>query len=190
MQLRVVKSDGSVEGYIFTKVLGAINNALASAGGPDFATAAELAQAVTYYLYHERQSPDISSSDILSMIVAALCATGHDDAAIALKDHHFGRRLKRLRTEVAAIDVGRISDAGKIRDSQLARRSPWDKSRIIDDLVMKDHIPRQAARVIAAMVEERVFQMGLPVVPASMVKQLVLNDAAAVLRARQELQSV
>jgi hypothetical protein len=38
------------------------------------------------------------------------------------------------------------------------------------------------------MVEEKVFNMGLPVVPAGLVKQLVLNDAAAVLRAQNQLQ--
>ena len=40
------------------------------------------------------------------------------------------------------------------------------------------------------MVEEKVFNMGVTLVPASLVKQLVLRDAAAVLRAERQLQTV
>jgi hypothetical protein len=38
------------------------------------------------------------------------------------------------------------------------------------------------------MVEEKVFRIGMTLVPASLIKQLVLSDAAAVLRAQEQLQ--
>jgi hypothetical protein len=48
---------------------------------------------------------------------------------------------------------------------------------------------RQTARMIAGMVEEKIFGMGITLVPSSLVKQLVLGDAAAVLRAQEQLQT-
>jgi hypothetical protein len=44
--------------------------------------------------------------------------------------------------------------------------------------------------MVASMVEERVFGMGMALVPASLVRELVLNDVAAVLRAEKQLQAV
>jgi hypothetical protein len=40
------------------------------------------------------------------------------------------------------------------------------------------------------MVEEKVFNMNLPVVSAGLVRQLVLSDTEAVIRAHQQLQTV
>ncbi len=66
----------------------------------------------------------------------------------------------------------------------------WDKSVIVQGLATKHGIPQQTARAIASMVEEEVFRMGMTLVPVSLVKQLVLGDTAAVLRAQEQLQSV
>ena len=66
----------------------------------------------------------------------------------------------------------------------------WDKSRIVEDLVTKHDVDRQTARTIASMVEQKIFSMGITLIPASLIKQLVLGDAAAVLRAEQQLQTV
>jgi hypothetical protein len=43
--------------------------------------------------------------------------------------------------------------------------------------------------MIASMVEEKIFNIGITLVPASLIKQLVLGDAAAVLRAQRQLQT-
>jgi len=40
------------------------------------------------------------------------------------------------------------------------------------------------------MVEEKIFNMGISLVPSSLIKQLVLGDTATVLRAQQQLQTV
>ena len=52
-QLEVTKSDGSSEEYLHTKVLGAINNAFDQIGDTDVFLAQELADVVTYYVYHK-----------------------------------------------------------------------------------------------------------------------------------------
>jgi transcriptional regulator NrdR family protein len=190
-QLKVIKADGSVEEYLHTKVLGTISNALGSAGQADIGIAEQLADVVTYYLYHRQSRRSITSSEIFSVIKAVLAATNYEDAAITLTEHHFKRKLKRSRIEVVWIDVRELKDAQLLaagdREDSTCR---WDKSRIVEDLVTKSDVSRQAARMIASMVEEKIFNIGITLVPASLIKQLVLSDAAAVLRAQRQLQAV
>ena len=194
MQLKVIKADGTVEEYLHTKVIGTINNALGRTGQADMYIAEELAEVVTYYLYHRPDQHDVTSNEVFSIVKAVLTATGHEEAAIALSEYHFERRLKRSRIEVASVDIQELADAELLGRAEPAcgghSRSRWDKARIVKDLVTKHGVSRQTARTIASMVEEKVFNMGITLVPASLIKQLVLGDAAAVLRAQRQLQGV
>jgi transcriptional regulator NrdR family protein len=191
VRLKVVKADGSIEEYLHTKVIGAISNALADSGQADIHVAEQLAEVVTYFLYHRKTSRAVTSGEILSVIKAVLTATMYENAAISLSEHHFSRMLKRSRIEVVSIDIQQLADAEMLYGVQQSpQRSRWDKSRIVDDLVSNYGVPRQTARMIASMVEEKIFNMGLTLVSASLVKQLVLGDAAAFLRAQRQLQTV
>ncbi|MHC4617423.1 MAG: hypothetical protein ACYTEQ_06685 [Planctomycetota bacterium] len=191
MQLRVMKADGSIERYLHTKVIGTIGNALAGVDHADTCRAEQLAEVVTYFLYHKQKPLVATSSEILSVIQAVLTATGYEDAAARLTDHHFGRKLRRSRVEVLSVDVQNHTDVQVLSEAaQSSGRSRWDKSRIVEDLVAKHNLNRQTARTIASMVEEKIFNMGITLVPASLIKQLVLGDAAAVLRAERQLQTV
>jgi hypothetical protein len=190
LKLTVVKADGAKEPYLHTKVIGSIANALGAAGQSDITAAQELAEAVTFFLYRNATNRAISASEILSVIETALAGAGFEEAAIALSEHHFERKLKRCRIEVVRDRPSGLSDADNLYTDHSERaRSRWNKSRIVEYLVTKHHLHRQIARTVASMVEEKVFNMGLPVVPAGLVKQLVLNDAAAVLRAQNQLQT-
>jgi len=190
-QLKVTKADGTVEEYSHTKVIGTISNVLAAVGQPDILTAEELAEVVTYYLYRRDDPHSVTSSEIFSIIKAVLSATGYEEAAVALTEHQFERKLKRGRIEVVAVNMQKLADAEMLTYSQQsAGRSRWDKSRIVQDLISKHSLSRQTARTVASMVEEKIFNMGITVVPASLIKQLVLSDTAAVLRAQRQLQTV
>ena len=188
-QLQVVKADGSTEAYLHTKVLGTINSALSAAGQPDMTLAEHLAEVVTFHLYDQTDPPSINSSEIFWMIKAALVATGCEEAAAALTDHALGRRLQRSRTAVLELDVQDFSDLKALCQSNYQpAQMPWDKTRIVQDLTIRFGLPRQTARAIASMVEERVFSMGMTTVPLSLIKQLVLSEAVVALRAEQQLQ--
>jgi hypothetical protein len=189
-QLRVVKADGTAEPYLYTKVLGAINNALAAAGQPDMTLAEHLAEVVTFHLYQETDRRRISSSEIFAMIKAVLVATGCEEGAAALTEHALERRLRRTRTEVLAVDVRDFADLKQLCQAQCPpARMRWDKAQIVYDLTTRSHLPRQIARAIASTVEERIFRMGMTAVPLSLVKQVVLGESAAALRAERELQT-
>ena len=212
LRVTVVKSDGTREEYFHTKVVGTIANALGATGQADIAVAEELAEAVTFFLHHSgkhrsarlgvgaAQTTEItntpsrsrvSTSEILSIIETVLAGTGYVQEAIALSEHHFERKLRRSRVEVVSGKPGGLADAEHLyKDNTRQVKSRWDKSRIVEDLVGRQGLDRPTARTIASMVEEKVFNMGLSIVPAGLVEQLVLNDAATVLNAQQQLQAV
>lgn len=191
MRQKVKKTDGSVEEYLHTKVIGTISNALAGGGQADIGVAEQLAEVVTYFLYHKQKPSVTASNEILSIVEAVLTATGYEDAAIELSEHYYDRKLKRSRIEVIPVDVEHLSDADTLAgQAESDCRCSWDKSQIVRYLVTKHGLCRQTARTIAGMVEEKIFNMGITLVPASLIKQLVLGDAAAVLRAERQLQTV
>jgi transcriptional regulator NrdR family protein len=177
MELTVVKADGATEQYIHTKVVATLANAFGSAGLSDIYAAEELARAVTFFLYQNDPPRAISSGEIFSIIQAVLAGAGFEDAAVALTEHHFQRKLRRGRVEVVAADGS-------------SARGRWDKSRIVEDLVTADHLDRPTARTIASMVEEKALNMGVSLVSSALVKQLVLSDSAAIIHAQQQLQTV
>jgi hypothetical protein len=191
MTLKVIKADGNVEEYFHTKVIRTISHALSRVDGADMDVAEQLADVVTYFLYKERGACSVTSSEVFSMIQAVLTATDHEEAAGLLGDCQLERRLRRSRIEVVGIDVCDLADAEQLCGGpEPAQRSPWDKSRIVRDLVEKYGLPYQTARTIASMVEEKVFGINLSLVPVSLVRQLVLSDTAAVIEAGRQLETV
>lgn len=189
-QLSVIKSDGNIEEYMHTKVLHTINRALAAAGEFDTDVAEHLAEVITYFLYGERTGSAVPSSEIFAAIKISLAATGYDRAAEVLSEHHFQRRLKRNRVEVFRTNGSEPSGPEQLLELQTnAERNIWCKSVIADDLVDKQDFDRQSARVVAAMVEEKILAMQLSRVSSGLVKQLVLNDTAAILHAQKQLQT-
>lgn len=190
-RLKVIKADGSSEEYLHTKVMATISNALVLAGESDFAAAEQLADVITYTLYKKHDRRSISSGEILSVIKAALSATGYEETAILLGDYHMQRRLRRSRIDVVLVDMDDLSDAQQFSENgDSAVRMRWNKSRIVAGLVDKYGIERLSARAIASMVEQKVLGMDVTQVPVSLIKQLVLNETAVMLRAQSQLQNV
>jgi len=182
MQLKVIKSDGSVEQYLHTKVIGTFSNALALIDQANVFAAEQFAEAITFYLYQKRRVVTVTSDEIHLMIQAVLTATGYENAARALNEYHLNRKLKRGRIEVV--------DGDERTEEDLAMRlCRWNKSRIADDLVKKDGLGRPVARAIASSVEEKVLNLGMARVRRSLIKELVLADTDAMLRVQKELQT-
>jgi transcriptional regulator NrdR family protein len=187
--LNIIKADGTAEEYLHTKVIHTISNALNAVNRPDVSIAESLAEVVTYFLYNKKIGLAVPSNEVLSVIKIALSATGHEDAAAALAEYDYQRRLKRNRTEVLFADLDQAVDSEALVDlHRNGRTTRWDKSEIIDDLIDKHGFDRQSARAVASMVEEKIFSMSMTRVPAGLIRQLVLSDAAAILHAQQQLQ--
>ena len=150
-QLKVVKADGEIEEYIHTKVIGTISSALSKVGRDDVYIAEQLADVVTYYLYNEEGTNSVTSSEILSIIIAILTETGYENAAEALSEYHYRRKFRRLRTEVVSIDIQGLTDAQMLAETEQPNGgSQWDKSRIVNMLVRDYDFDAPAARMTTA----------------------------------------
>jgi hypothetical protein len=191
MRLKVIKADGSEEEYLHTKVIGTISSVFGAAEDVDLYLAEQLAEVVTYFLYHRDHASCVGSGEILTVIQAVLTATGYEEEAALLGEHQLQRKLRRCRVEVVPVDIRKLADAEALcAQTRTADRTPWDKSRIVGYLIEKHGLGRQSARAVASMVEEKILNMNLSLVPASLVRQLVLSDAAAVLAADKQLAAV
>jgi hypothetical protein len=190
-KLSVVKADGFIEEYVHTKVIGTISNALADVGQPDICLAEQLADVVTYYLYQKENPKKVTTDEIFSIIKAVLSTTGNEEAATELSESRCMRRLKRSRIEVISVNMKELEDTGFFsEEEQFNKTRRWQKSVIVSDLVNRYGLDRQTARMIASTVEGKILGMGITLVPTSLIKQIVLNDAAAALRARKQMQMV
>ena len=180
MQIRILKSDGHLEPYLHTKVLGSFNHALSSDG--DYCDGAEpMAEAVTFYLYRQVRHGTLNTDEIHQMVMTVLESMGHARAAAALNEHRLKRKLRRKRIDV-------IDDVR--RQQRPTAPSHWDKTRIIENLVGHHNMDRFLARAIAAAVEEKILNMGVTKIRKSLIYQLVLADTESMMEAHRQLTAV
>ena len=181
MQIRILKTDGSIEPYLHTKVLGTFHHALALAGSDNLYAAEQLAEAVTFYLYRKLPQGTLNTDQLHQMVLDVLGSTGYADAAEALNDYRLMRKLKRRRVEVVA-DIR--------QNPNMTVSMQWDKGRIVQDLVAGHQMDRLLARAVASAVEEKILNMGVTRVRKSLVHQLVVADMESLLDAHRQLATV
>ena len=181
MQIRILKSDGSNEPYLHTKVLGSFNHALSYVGDECLYAAEQMTEAITFYLYQQVQHGTLSTDEIHQMILSILTSTGYGHAATTLNEHRLKRKLRRKRTEV--IDDMQHHD-------NVPNYGHWEKSRIVNDLTEQHSIDPFLARVIASAVEEKILSMGLTKVRKSLIHHLVIADMETMLDAHHQLAAV
>lgn len=181
MQIRIVKSDNTVEQYLHTKVLGTFNNALALIDQSNVYAAEQFADAVTFHLYQKNDQNMITSEEIHIMVQAVLSATGYGNAARKLNEFHLNRKLRRKRIEVIKDHTDHFNPD---------ERSLWNKSKIVHWLMENENMDYHMARVIAASVEEKVLDIGLLRIHTSLIKHFVILDMEAMLLAQKELLTI
>ena len=178
MHLRVLKSDGSSEVYLHTKVIGSIAVALSESGSYQEVVTGHLAEAVTIYISRRHGSLQITSDEIHAMIEAVLSETGYEDAAVCLHEHRLNRQINRLRTEVIHCrncceepDTVETNISSEKYTSQL-----WNKSLIVRCLEGESGLSRELSRAIAGAVEEKVLRIGSRRIFSTLVSELVANE--------------
>lgn len=181
MQIRILKSDGTIEPYLHTKVLGAFHHGLALIDNESLYAAEQMAEAVTYYLYRRPAGSTLNTDQIHQMVVEVLSSTGYPAAAEALSDYRLVRKLRRRRIEVVA-DVR--------QDADMMVSTNWNKTCIAGDLMATHNVDRLLARAIASAVEEKILNMGVTRVRKSLIHQLVISDMESLLDADRQLATV
>ena len=197
MSLTVIKSDGSSESYIHTRVMATISSAISDAGCYNEQTVSALSDAVRMYIEDCRDestsSSQISSDEIYSMILATLNQTGNSRAAVILKEHRINRQIKRKRQMVLhclkshlskkeqdSIDIKCCLESGinpcRIDDCPYLNLEPWNKSRLANKLINRYNLTKNAARVVASNIENKVFGLKISAVRSMLIDQLILNE--------------
>lgn len=188
MQLRVIKADGTEEEYFHTKVIATLVNAFAAPDENNTSTAQQIAEAVTFYLYNKNGSDKVTSSEILSIIKAALVSTGFSNAAEFLTEHQQRRNLSRMRVKVIKTDIKKLSVSTPLL--QIDRFGPdeyWNKSKIIYNLINEHNLDPVTARTVASLVEEKILDSGFRLVPTGFIKFLALWQTQVILAAGRQL---
>lgn len=184
MQVKVIKSDTSVENYIYTKVLGTILNSLNADDIQDLETAQELCNAITYFIYHKRDKQLIKSSEIFSMVLTVLSQTGFTKSANYLEQHYYTRKLKRNRIQVVDIEVDSPLKAALARKIyETGQTSSWDKSKVVRWLNEKYAIEIQTARTVAACVEDKIISFNTTIVTTGLIRQISSTETACFMEA-------
>ena len=180
-RLKVIKADGSTEQYLHTKVIGSFNYALELIDQPNVFAAEQFAEAVTFHLYKKNQTHTVTSEEIFLMVLAVLDATGYANAALAIRESHLNRKLRRRRIEV-------VKNNTADQETIECTTCQWNKSTIADELVQIYGFDRQIARAIASTVEQKVLCLGITRIPSSLIKQLVFIDMETTIMAEKQLQ--
>jgi len=177
---KIKKRDGRVVPYNEKKVADAIFKAAVAVGGEDRALAEELASAVTLMLtkqFPENTIPTVE--DVQDTIEKVLIQTGHPTTAKAyiLYREKRARMRERLKVRKVRAAEGTTTDISLLV-SPITRDElyPWDKRRIVEQLMTEGELPESIAQNIADTVEERIFASGMQTVSTGLIRELVDNE--------------
>lgn len=171
-ELRVVKRDGSIEPFMTSKILSCIFNGLEATGEASELTAAMargLGEAVTEYLHSISKGSTIPSRQLVDLVDLVLSQTGHCEAAMAIRHH---ANLRDRRRKVMMVATPRPTDGRFVQKR-------WDKSLIVQHLKRQHQLDAPTSRMMASRVEQLVFNCGLRVVTAGLVREMVRSELLA-----------
>ena len=190
---RVEKRDGRLVPFDAAKIAAAIARAMDAVGEPDDGFAGEVAGVVRMTLEERHGTtgpggPGGSGSvptieEIQDLVEQALIELGRSRVAKA----YILYRDQRARAR-AALRTGREGEGGDGKGQRGSRRvrvreaegtSPWSKGRIVAALMREADLSRELSEKVAARVEQRVFQAGLPHVSTALVRELVEAELVA-----------
>lgn len=170
--IRVIKRDGSAEPFVLAKLLHSIRCGLMVANETqdlDTSTAGNLGEAVYEYLKATYGDSNVTARQLAELVELVLTQTGHNGAAMAIREHHRFREKLRRTIMVASARPG---------DGRYVQHR-WNKTLILQHLRRQHCLEAPAARMIAGRVEELVFNCGLRVITCGLVREMVKSELLA-----------
>lgn len=171
MPLLIRKRDQSIEAFEIAKLRNSIRLALCSgadSSGLDNAAANGLAEAIQEFLAKASLDAPVPSVRLLELVEMVLTQTGHAAAGMAIREHAQSRDRHRRWLMVAA-----ASPEGRFVQHR------WNKSRLVRFLRQQHLLDAPASRMIAGRVEQVVFNCGLKVVTAGLVREMINSELLA-----------
>ena len=188
--LKVIKSDGTAEDYIGSKILRTLHNCLAKIEQDNITIAEQLTEVITFYLYNKVDRKVITSSEMHSILKIILASSGFEDAAGNLHEHHYHRLMKRGRVFVVDIDIQTLYDAKMFHNiKNMGIFEQWNKSKIVEWVRANTGLDCLDARAVASAVEEKIFTTNLTCLTTGLIKQFVLAETADLIINSQSLNS-
>jgi ribonucleoside-triphosphate reductase len=188
----VRRPDGETVPFDESRVVDAIERALAAAGARDARLAGEIAAVVGLFLEKTFYDEVPTVEQVEDMVEKVLIETGHASAAKAFILHR--ERRSRLRAARAARDgfaEPTLFDprAVVVDDTATGQSGPYSRESLARALAVDGSVPRAVADEIAAAVEEKLRRGGVARAPASLVRaiaesELLARDAPVELRRR------
>ncbi len=169
--LQVRKRDGAVEPFCPAKLRNCIRSTLCAIGdssGLDLLVAKGLTEAVEQFLLRAKLDVPIPAAHLLELVELVLTQTGHAAAAAAARRHAIARDRQRRWLLVAAPSA---------RGRYVHHR--WNKGHLVRHLRRQHLLDAPASRMIAGRVEQLVFNCGLKVVTAGLVREMVDSELLA-----------
>ena len=169
--IHVRKRDNAVEPFDLAKLRNSISRALwssADSSGLDNMAANGLAEAIHEFLKRACPQTPVRSVRLLELVELVLTQTGHAAAGMAIRQHATSRERHRRWLMVAAPTA---------EGAFVQHR--WNKSRLVSYLRRQHLLDAPASRMIAGRVEQLVFNCGLKVVTANLVREMVYSELLA-----------
>jgi len=190
---RIIKRDGREVPFDKQKIAEAVSKAQSAVGENDALFASEVSDVVELALrrrYQAAQDALPGIEEIQDLVEQALIELGH--AAVAKTYILYRDRRARIRTALSVHDESGAGEhsARAPRVQVSGALESWSKGRIVAALMNEADLPRASAELVAAHVEERVFDSGLKRISTGLIRELVDNElvelglAAALRRAR------
>jgi hypothetical protein len=165
------KRDNTVELFDIAKLRNSIRMALCAGADPsglDQIAAKGLAEAIHEFLKRACPPAPVPSVRLLELVDLVLTQTGHAAASMAICQHASSReRLRRWLMVAAPTTDGGFS------------QHRWNKSRLVSYLRRQHLLDAPASRMIAGRVEQLVFNCGLKVVTANLVREMINSELLA-----------
>ena len=204
------KRNGSVVSFHLDKIEHAIFCALDSVarqdgGSGNFEAAGELAKKVVlelnnpscdYYVRTNsegRRIPNIE--DVQDLVEVVLAEEGRAREVAAYKRYRKQREHARRKIRVRGAHNGNgkmdVTDASLLLVESVSKNisQPWDRQRIVEQLLAETHLNSEIANKVAKVVENRVIEGNFSTVSTTLIRELTNNEIEA-LGLREQLKDL
>jgi anaerobic ribonucleoside-triphosphate reductase len=137
-----------------------------------------------YYVYPEEDNKRVPRiEDVQDLVEIVLAEAGHASIVAAYKRYRKQRELARRRIKVRDKNAGKTAD---ITDQSLllvesatgSMTLPWDRRRIVKQLLDKTDLSAEVAVSVAKAVENQLINSEVKTVNTSLIRELVNNELA------------
>ncbi len=139
-----------------------------------------------YYVYPDekgQRTPHIE--DVQDLVEIVLAEQGHTTVVAAYKRYRKHRELARERIRVRDEQSGKakvdLTDASMLLVESVSRDEtlPWNRARIIKQLIEKTDLSSELAISVAKAVENQIISSGLKGINTTLIRELVNNELTA-----------